>query len=155
VHYECDLSIQFGMIDEAFQVLQAALEAVRVHALVRFVRKPTADMVGHDDPVSVSEREHQMAVVIRPGGVAMHHEHGRACALVQIVHADAVEVQEATFERVVLKQRLHAYHSTPIIMQFNPLPIPRNATRSPCTIASRSAASAAVSGSDTVPILPK
>ncbi len=50
---------------------------------------------------------------------------------------------------------LEVHHSTPSIMQLSPLPIPRNATRSPGCRNARSSARAAVSGSETVPMLPR
>lgn len=47
------------------------------------------------------------------------------------------------------------YQSTPRIMQLSPLPIPKSPTRSPDFRKPRSSASAAVSGSETVPMLPR
>ena len=47
------------------------------------------------------------------------------------------------------------HHSTPSIRQLRPLPMPRKPTRSPGRRKSRSSARAAVSGSETVPMLPR
>ena len=53
-------------------------------------------------------------------------------------------------------QRLaNSHHSTPRIRQFNPLPMPQNATRWPGSSTPRSSAIAAVIGRLTVPMLPR
>jgi hypothetical protein len=54
-----------------------------------------------------------------------------------------------------LASRVVAHHSTPIIMQFSPLPMPSQATRWPGLSTPRSSARAAVTGNAAVPMLPR
>src|SRR4028118_1867830 len=81
----------------------------------------------------------------------MYHDDRVASALVHVVELEAVAVEESTLEWI----KLWVYHSTPSIRQLSPLPIPRSPTRSPRRRKSRSSASAAVSGSETVPMFPR
>ena len=100
--------------------------------------------------------------------VAMHHDQGTArIALgthVDDVHSLAAYVQPFAVSTVtgwsVDKRSFRhrhgsAYHCHPNIMQFNPLPMPRKATRWPGCKNPRWSASAAVNGKDTVPMLPR
>ena len=66
-----------------------------------------------------------------------------------------VEVERLVVEGIEVFRNQGRYQSSPSIRQFRPLPIPRNATRSPEQRNLRSSASAAVSGSDTVPMFPR
>ena len=95
----------------------------------------------------------------------MEHDDRLAGAFVDVVELEpaAIEVaagvvgQEAFQDLVQRRGRsvLEDHHSTPSIMQLSPLPIPRNATRSPGCKKARSSARAAVSGSETVPMFPR
>ena len=90
----------------------------------------------------------------------MHHQHREAFPLVHVAHLKtAAQLQALRLERILLPQtawnRHGAHHSTPIIRQFNPLPIPSMATLSPDVIAPSSAALAKVIGSAAEPVFPK
>ena len=80
----------------------------------------------------------------------MNTNHGITGALVHVVKLQAAAIVVAAGEGVEA-----FYHSSPSIRQFRPLPIPKKATSLPDARMSRSAASAAVMGSDTVPMFPK
>ena len=107
-------------------------------------------MIQSQDAVGRAERLNQLTVVERPARIAVNANHGIAVALVDVVKVQAAEIVIAALEGVEA-----FYHSSPSIRQFRPLPIPKKATLLPDCRTSRSSASAAVMGSDTVPIFPK
>src|SRR5206468_4190595 len=122
---------------------------VLVTRVVGLVGQAAADVIHRDNAVVVAQSVDQRQKEGPSGRVAVDHDHRLAASLVDVVIADARQVEDAIF---VGKD---AHHSTPSIRQFNPLPMPRKPTRSPGRRNPRSSARAAVNGSDTVPMLPR
>src|SRR5262249_22525583 len=118
--------------------------------IVRLIRQPAADVVGSNCAVFIAQGEDEIAVIKRPGRVAVDHDHGFGLPFVQVVAPMAVYGKIVSGKRIEL---LH--HSNPSIKQLSPLPIPRKPTRFPVSRNPYSSASAAVKGSDTVPMLPR
>ena len=150
------------MIEQCLQVLDAAGQGVVVVGIVGFVGQAAADVIGNDDAPAAAQAENQRAVEKGPGRVAVEHDHWLALALVEIVQPSTRDVQEVAGERIQPLRNGErdgsvppAHHSTPSMRQFRPLPMPSRPTRSPGRRKSRSSASAAVNGSDTVPMLPR
>ena len=95
----------------------------------------------------------------------MEHHDRLAGALVEVVHGGRPSRVEGAAREGVATNASNAvgcgsshagvHHSSPSIRQFRPLPMPRKPTRSPGWRNSRSSARAAVSGSETVPMLPR
>ena len=56
----------------------------------RLVGKAAAHMVDSDNPVIFLEKSDEMAKVIRPGRIAVHHDHNRAGTLIDIMESAAV-----------------------------------------------------------------
>ena len=137
-----------------FKIGNPAGKRIVVTVVARFVGKTAADMIRDDATMVLAERLYQVAVIERPGRVAVDHDHRLAAPFIKIVVAQSVQVQVMAGEGVEFFE-VDAYHSTPSMRQLSPLPIPRNATRSPAERISRSSATAAVRGSETVPMLPR
>src|SRR5262249_44940199 len=107
----------------------------------------------------------QVPIEERPGRIAVQHDHGLPRSLIDIVQAQTstVEIPPAVFGHEFLQDMVHGrghspraiHHSNASIMQLSPLPIPRNATRSPGSKNSRPSARPAVRGRETVPMLPR
>src|SRR5262249_54239722 len=126
-------------------------QSIRVTAEGWLVAQTAADVIDGDATVGRPQRLNQVAEVKGPSGVAVDHHHGIAGAFVEVVEAQPRAIEPAAFKGI----KGTVYHSTPSIKQFRPLPIPRKPTRSPRRRNSRSSARAAVSGSETVPMLPR
>ena len=87
-------------------------------------------MVRCDDAKSVTEFENDIAVIERPRRIAVDADHRRAVTLVDCIHQNAAADRvPSSIERI--EPSVDGHHSSPSIMQFRPLPIPRRPTESP------------------------
>ena len=80
------------------QIVDPLGQPIRIPADRRLVGQPAADMVGHDQPISAPQAEHQFPPIERPGGIAVHQQQRRAAPLVEIMvaqpaHADFVRLK--------------------------------------------------------------
>src|SRR5205085_4338509 len=101
-----------------------------------------------------AEFGNQVAIVKRPGGIAVEHDDGIARAFIHVMIFQIAEREIVRLKRIEpLETR--RYHSTPSMRQFNPLPMPRRASFSPRRTCPASMLSAIVTGSDAEPMLPK
>jgi hypothetical protein len=57
-------------------------------------------VVGYHDPEVISQFSNEIAVIKRPGGVAMHGDNRSAAALVEIVEPKVIELEPVAFERI-------------------------------------------------------
>ena len=113
------------MVEQGSQVGDPAFERIVVSRWLRLVREPAAYVVGDDTAKAIFEASDQSAVVVAPGRVVVEHDDRVAAALVKVVQTDPAPVEE------VRRERVRGYHLSPNIMQFSPLPMPMNPTRSP------------------------
>ena len=97
---ERDLS-QIERLDEARHPVDVALIGV-VAARGRLVGLAEADEIGCDHAMAgAGAGSDHVPVQVGPGGLAVQHEHGRSgrVALVDVVHAQAVDLDVARLER--------------------------------------------------------
>ncbi len=114
------------IFEQCLEIVDAALKAVFVPAVVRLIRTPAADVVGNDAAVCIAQCEHYITVIKRPGRIAVHHDDWVAFTFVEVMKPQAVAFEVMALERVEI-----VYHSSPSMRQLRPLPIPRNATFCP------------------------
>src|SRR5579871_3926190 len=157
MNHERDVAANVQAVHQVREVVDAAFQTEVVTIRARFVGQSAADVVGHDAAIRIAECQHEIAIVEGPSRVAMQHDDRLALTLIQIMIAQAAAIDEMTGKGIQRAVKIHraAYQWRPSMRQFNPLPIPMKPTRSPGSRNSRSSARAAVSGSDTVPMLPR
>ena len=107
MHHERELRRQLQVLDECFEVAHAALQRELVMRVVGLVGEAAADVVGHDDAALPAQAEHELAVVEGPRRIPMQHHDSLAAALVEVVHGDAVAVEEVTDKGVVFAAEVH------------------------------------------------
>ena len=151
VKHQRDALIDAERIEQRFEIENSIDETIRIALERRFVRKAAPDVIESDATVRRAQSLDETAEIERPRGVSVDHDDRIADAFVHVMEFEPAAVEVFALE---WKKR-SVYHSTPSIRQLSPLPMPSNPTRSPRRRNSRSSAKAAVSGSDTVPMLPR
>ena len=100
------------VVHETRKIIDATAQSVFVVKVTRLVRKPAADMIRHNDPVVVSKAAHKIAVIKRPGRIAVHGHYRFSATLVEVMEMKTVELQPVVFERVeVFRNGTHALFS--------------------------------------------
>ncbi len=97
VNHEVDV-VEPEVIHEAREITDAAAQGVFVGIVARLVREPTAHVVRNDDAVFIPQISNQVAVVKRPGRVAVHRHDGVAFPLIQIVKPKIIDLQPVPVE---------------------------------------------------------
>ena len=107
VKHEGDFLRQLRVADERVEVGDAAGEGEFVVRVVGLVREAAADVVGDDGAALPAQAEHELAVVEGPGRVAVDHHDGFARALIEVVQADAVAIEEVADKGIVFATEVH------------------------------------------------
>ncbi len=107
VQHQRDVAAHVQAAEQGSQVVDPASQGEIIMRRVGLVGQSAADVIGHDAAEAVAQCGNQIAIVKRPGGIAMKHDDGVALALVEIVQAQAVEIQEMAGERVERPVEVH------------------------------------------------
>jgi hypothetical protein len=106
VHHERDRLGQAQAVDELGEVGHPPAQGVRVVPSGRLLRPPHADVVRRDRPQAQRRQgREQRPVVERPGRVAVHEQHGRPGALVDVGHPVAADQGAAGGDRPAVELR--------------------------------------------------
>ena len=85
---------------------------VSIGIITRLIGQAAAHVVRHDDPVVVAQLADEIAVVERPGGVAVYSHHRFSTPLVEIVEPKIIELEPVFFEWIEVPGNLfHALSS--------------------------------------------
>jgi hypothetical protein len=76
---------QLQMIEQRFQVRNALPQRVFIAGIIRLIGQTAADMVRHNGAILVAQAEDEIAIVERPGRIAVQHHQRLALAFVEIV----------------------------------------------------------------------
>ena len=104
VHHQSQV-VQVQVIDQCGQVIDVLREGVIV--FLRFVGQPAPDMIRHHTAVLTSQSFDEVAVVKRPGRVAVKHEKGFALPFIEVMHAVGTQFDEPGFERIQVAKRFY------------------------------------------------
>ena len=61
MHQERDAASNAELVNQRFQIINAALQCIWIALFIRLVRQPAADVIGGDHPMGPAQTENQIA----------------------------------------------------------------------------------------------